>query len=143
MANNYDQRVFGLKIPDYYRSRGVFNQDIRLSTPALIKVIEILQIYNLSDSNTDVKGRAFQNVLIPSIRSGMGQYFTPENIADFMVKIIQPSYSDLILDPFCGSGRFLSSCLRYLNQYSNTFEPKNGMNLPSENCMELRRAIEW
>ncbi len=117
-ANEYDIRVFSLKIPGYQRSRGVFNTLIRLSSSALAKVVETFQNYSITSSATDVKGRAFQNVLGPSVRAGMGQYFTPYPIVKFMTKIANPTISDLILDPFCGSAHFLSACLQLVRGLS-------------------------
>lgn len=113
-AIDYDTRVFSLKIPAYQRSRGVFNTKLRLSSPALVKVVEVLQNYNVSHSDTDVKGRAFQKVINPVIRAGMGQYFTPAPVVRFMVNIARPQLSELILDPFCGSAHFLTACLQFV-----------------------------
>lgn len=111
-ANQYDLRVFGMKIPGYNRSRGVFNERIKLSSPALVKAMETMQEYHLGRSAIDVKGRAFQKVLGPAVRSGMGQYFTPDPIVRFISRIVKPTVHDLILDPFCGSGHFLTACLQ-------------------------------
>lgn len=118
-AGEHDLRVFRLKIPQYARSRGVFNMPIRLSAPAITKVIESLQRINLSGSDVDVKGRAFQKVIGPTVRSGMGQYFTPEPVIKFMVDVVQPNINELILDPFCGSGHFLSQCLEFVKNHFN------------------------
>jgi type I restriction enzyme M protein len=115
-AGEYDSRVFGLKIPGYQRSRGVFNKSIRLSSPALVKALETLQEYNITCSDLDVKGRAFQKVLAPAVRAGMGQYFTPDPVVRFMGRVARPSLSDLILDPFCGSAHFLTICLRLVQE---------------------------
>lgn len=122
-ASEYDSRVFGLKIPEYQRSRGVFDKPIRLSSPALVKAVETLQEYNISDSALDVKGRAFQKVLAPAVRAGMGQYFTPDKIVRFIARIASPSLNDLILDPFCGSAHFLTICLK-LVQEQTTYKSK-------------------
>ena len=113
-ANDYGVRVFGLKIPGYRRSRDVFNSGIRLSSPALSKVVETFQAYNVEKSAIDVKGRAFQKMLNPAMRAGMGQFFTPEPVVKFMVSVIAPRIHDLILDPFCGSARFLTTSLQYV-----------------------------
>lgn len=113
-ASRYDIRVFRLKIPEYQRSRGVFDLPIYLSSAALVKSFQIIEGFALTTSDSDVKGRAFQKVLGKSIRSGMGQYFTPSEICMMMVSILQPTTSDLILDPFCGSGHFLSQSLNYV-----------------------------
>jgi type I restriction enzyme M protein len=59
----------------------------------------------------DVKGRAFQKVLGPSVRAGMGQYFTPLEVIRFMVEVAAPTVSELVLDPFAGSGHFLTASL--------------------------------
>lgn len=108
---DYDLRVFRLKIPQYDRSRGVFREAIRLSSAALVKSFQLIENYSLTKSKADVKGRAFQKVIGRAIRSGMGQYFTPGGICELMVHIIKPRAHYLILDPFCGSGHFLSLCL--------------------------------
>ena len=108
---DYDLRVFRLKIPQYDRSRGVFQEPIRLSSAALVKSFQLLENYSLTKSKADVKGRAFQKVLGRAIRSGMGQYFTPGGICELMTYVIKPHVRHLILDPFCGSGHFLTLCL--------------------------------
>ncbi len=110
-AKDKDLEIYSQRIPNYERSRGVFKQQIRLSSNALVKVVEVLQSYSLLDSKGDIKGRAFQKVLAPAIRAGMGQYFTPDEAVKLAVGIISPNVNDLILDPFCGSGHFLTSCL--------------------------------
>lgn len=59
----------------------------------------------------------------PTIRAGMGQYFTPLQIIRLMVNIVQPTRNEIMLDPFCGSGHFLLTTLEYIknsivsNQY--------------------------
>lgn len=113
-ARTSDIEIYSKRIPGYERSRGVFNTLIKLSDAALYRVVERLQEFSLIDSNADIKGRAFQGVLGPAIRAGMGQYFTPDPIVELAVGVIQPRASDLILDPFCGSGHFLTKALQYV-----------------------------
>lgn len=115
-ASDKDLLLYSQRIPNYERSRGVFKQQIRLSSNALVKVVEILQHYSFLDSSGDIKGRAFQKVLGPAIRAGMGQYFTPDEVVKLAVGIIKPDVKDLILDPFCGSGHFLTTCLEGINR---------------------------
>lgn len=122
-AKNKDIEVYSKRIPNYERSRGVFKSQIRLSDVALYKVVEKLQNFSFIDSNTDIKGRAFQGVLSSAIRSGMGQYFTPDPIVELAVGIISPKPADVILDPFCGSGHFLSRSLDYIvNNYKESVD---------------------
>ncbi len=116
-ANDYDQRVYRLRIPGYKRSRGVFDDLIKLSAPALAKVIESFQKYDITHSGLDIKGRAFQKVFLPTLRAGMGQYFTPHNVVRFIVEAIAPNSKHLVLDPFCGSGHFLTESLAYVRRH--------------------------
>ena len=113
-ANDYDVRVFSLRIPGYERSRGVFGDRIRLSSFAIAKVVETFQDYDFTRSDIDAKGRAFQKMLNSSARTGMGQFFTPSSLVKFMVDATQPEVTDLILDPFCGSGQFLTASLQFV-----------------------------
>ena len=117
-ANEYDQRVYSLRIPGYKRSRGVFDEPIKLSAPALARVVEAFQQYDISRSELDVKGRAFQKVFLPALRAGMGQYFTPHNVVKFIVESVSPSVKQLVLDPFCGSGHFLTEALDHVRGHS-------------------------
>ncbi|MEY2911246.1 MAG: hypothetical protein RLZZ184_555 [Cyanobacteriota bacterium] len=113
-ARDYDIQTYAQRIPNYERSRGVFKSNLRLSSLAVTRVVEILQDYSFIDTHQDIKGRTFQKVLAPAIRAGMGQYFTPDAIVRIMVGIVDPTDRDLILDPFCGSGHFLTASLDYV-----------------------------
>lgn len=113
-ARNTDTEIYSKRIPGYERSRGVFKNQIRLSDAALYRIVERLQEFSLIDSKADIKGRAFQKVLGPAIRAGMGQYFTPDPIVELAVGIIRPKAENLVLDPFCGSGHFLTKALEYV-----------------------------
>lgn len=113
-SRNADIEVYSKRIPGYERSRGVFKTQIRLSDSALYRVVERIQEFSLIDSKADIKGRAFQKVLAPAIRAGMGQYFTPDPIVGLAVGVIKPKANELILDPFCGSGHFLTKTLQYV-----------------------------
>ena len=124
-ANEYDVRVYALKIPGYKRSRGVFAESITLSSNALYKAGQLFSKYNFSKADIDYKARAFQNVYKPAARAGMGQYFTPLQVIRLIVKCISPSDKDLIIDPFAGSGHFLSESLYYVE---NKLQNKKAIN---------------
>ena len=113
-ARDKEIEIYNQRIPGYERSRGVFKTPIKLSDVALFKIVEKLQEFSFVDSKADIKGAAFQKVLGSAIRAGMGQYFTPDPVVDLAVGIMKPTVSDMILDPFCGSGHFLSRCLDYV-----------------------------
>ncbi|MBI9038104.1 MAG: N-6 DNA methylase [Bacteroidales bacterium] len=96
----------------------LFDKDekIRLSETSLSFIVNKLQNISLTDSSSDVKGLAFQKFLSHQEKDGRGQFFTPEPIIDFCVKIIQPHKHETIIDPACGSGGFLFSALEYIKK---------------------------
>jgi len=120
-ACDYDIKIYSQRIPNYQRSRGVFKEQIGLSDVALARVVEILQDYSVVDASVDIKSAAFQKVLGRAIRAGMGQFFTPDEIVTIAVEVVKPKPTDLILDPFSGSGHFLSKSLEFIDRlYSSS-----------------------
>jgi len=118
--------------PELQRSVGIYNEPIKLSDKALLGVVRILQDYGLTLSDADIKGMAFQQILGSAVRSGMGQYFTPEPVVDMIVEMLNPKPTDLILDPFCGSGHFLSVALRHVRKGRLTKEEIGALEDPSQ-----------
>ena len=78
----------------------------RLSIAALDQVSRILSSVQLSDYK-DVSGEVFQAIISPATRQGMGQYFTPSNLAVLAASAVSPKPGEIVVDPFCGSGQFL------------------------------------
>ena len=124
-ANEYDMRVYSLKIPGYKRSRGVFEEPLYLSANAIAKVGTLFSRYNFTKTDIDFKARAFQNVYKPTTRAGMGQYFTPIQVIRFIVSCMSPKLSELIIDPFAGSAHFLTESLAYILPSANNEKTKN------------------
>lgn len=47
--------------------------------------------------------------LVPRVSKGeKGQFFTPRHVVDFVVRALAPRRRELVVDPSCGSGAFLS-----------------------------------
>lgn len=131
-AKKYEVEAYSQRVLGYSRSRGVFQSQIKLSSNSIFKIVETLQEYSFIDTDdVDIKGNAFQKVLGKAIRSGMGQYFTPDPIVNLIVNMCNPSPSDLILDPFCGSGHFLSKSLDFILN-------KNSKTLPAKEIFEIK-----
>jgi type I restriction enzyme M protein len=96
---------------------GSVGEVIFLSTQCIAKVVEKIKGVHFSSLSKDIKGRLFQNLISPLIRAGMGQYFTPKEVINFIVKTIQPLAHERIIDPFCGSAHFL---VEAYNSYSSS-----------------------
>ena len=60
-------------------------------------------------------GDAFEYLLsIMSSQGDAGQFRTPRHIIDFMVKVVDPSKKETILDPACGTAGFLISSFNHI-----------------------------
>ncbi|MDR0644625.1 MAG: N-6 DNA methylase, partial [Treponema sp.] len=96
---------------EYNHSSDIFNKKLLINKPMHLKEIidKISKIGNLLDTNSDVKGDAFEYFLKNSISVGndMGEYFTPRHIIKLMVELLDLKFEETIYDPCCGTGGFL------------------------------------
>jgi type I restriction enzyme M protein len=67
----------------------------------------LFESYDLSLTAFDVKGEAFEYFLGDTFTGGLGEFFTPRNVVEFIVEAINPKISEKIIDMFCGTGGFL------------------------------------
>lgn len=87
---------------------------LNISSKTLSFIVSKLQYVNLTNDSNDASGLAFQKFLSHYEKEGRGQFFTPQPVIDFCVKIIAPQKNETIIDPCCGSGGFLYSALKYV-----------------------------
>jgi type I restriction enzyme M protein len=89
-------------------------ETIELNPPVLAYVVSQLQMYSLLESDVDVKGRAYEEIVGANLRGDRGEFFTPRNICKMAVQMLGPREDQLILDPACGTGGFLISAMNYV-----------------------------
>ena len=87
------------------------NEAIELDPVVLAYLVSQLQIYSLLESDVDVKGRAYEEIVGSNLRGDRGEFFTPRNVCEMAVTMLDPGESDLILDPACGTGGFLITAM--------------------------------
>lgn len=51
-----------------------------------------------------------------------GEFYTPRPVVKFMVKMINPTLGETVLDPACGTGGFLTETYSHLSELCNTVE---------------------
>jgi type I restriction enzyme M protein len=90
-----------------YRDLIAPDDKINLQDRTIKKIVELFENYDLGLTAFDVKGEAFEYFLGDTFTGGLGEYFTPRNVVEFMVEAIDPKIGDRIIDPFCGTGGFL------------------------------------
>ncbi|MFI5087748.1 MAG: restriction endonuclease subunit M, partial [Terriglobales bacterium] len=91
------------------RYAGLFEPEstINLKDRTIRKIVSLFENYDLSLTAFDVKGEAFEYFLGETFTGGLGEYFTPRNVVEFMVEAVDPKIGQKIVDPFCGTGGFL------------------------------------
>ncbi|WOC63436.1 N-6 DNA methylase (plasmid) [Paenarthrobacter sp. AT5] len=89
-------------------------EEIELSPVVLAYIVSQLQMFALLDSDVDVKGKAYEEIVGSNLRGDRGEFFTPRNICSMMVSMLDPSDSDIILDPACGTGGFLITAMNHV-----------------------------
>ena len=69
--------------------------------------------FDWTDVDHDVLKALYQSVIAPDVRKRLGEYYTPDWLADRIVEeaINDPAH-DRVLDPACGSGTFLFHAVR-------------------------------
>jgi type I restriction enzyme M protein len=85
--------------------------EIELEPRHLAWIAGELARYQLLDAEVDIKGMAYEAMMATTMKREKGQFFTPRNIVEAMVEILAPLPGERVLDPACGSGRFLVACL--------------------------------
>ena len=107
------QRVNSLfdRVKDQYTD--VFADDHRLAIDAtsLSYVVGELQHVSLMGSSRDAVADAFEVFVGPALRGTEGQFFTPRNVVQMVMEMLDPKPEESIIDPACGSGGFLIQAL--------------------------------
>ena len=107
-------RIKGLYQEAKAQDPQVFTEDIRVDDSRLFSVVNHLQGINLNATELDVKGVAFERFLGSYFKGDMGQYFTPREVVEFIVKMAAPHHDEYVLDPACGSGGFLLHAMDHI-----------------------------
>jgi len=76
---------------------------------------------NLSNRNVppDILGRAYEYLIkkfADDAGAKAGEFFTPPEVVDTLVRILEPQPGDTVYDPTCGSGGMLVHCADYLRE---------------------------
>jgi type I restriction enzyme M protein len=141
-VSSFSERITALFDKTQKEYQDIFDTDdrIKLSQNALSFTVNKLQGISLLGSSQDAKGLAFQKFLSHHEKDSRGQFFTPEPVIEFCVRMMQPKPDDTILDPACGSGGFLMSAIKYLQANHQNL---NTAKIVSQNIfgLDINRSI--
>lgn len=90
------------------------NDEIMLEPRSLARIVAELQSYSLLETNVDVKGKAYEELVGANLRGDRGEFFTPRNVMRMAVKMVNPKPHELICDPACGTGGFLVTAMNHV-----------------------------
>jgi type I restriction enzyme M protein len=98
----------------------IFDETLKVSDSILESIIEQLHDLRFLEADLDVAGLAFERFMDNFFKGDLGQYFTPREIVKFMVEMLQPSATDRILDPCCGTGGFPLHALDFVRKNNSS-----------------------
>jgi len=112
--------------------RGVFTVDWNAPAPdgsgkplianeVVHALVQHFNTYDLSNASVspDVLGRAYEYLIkkfADDAGAKAGEFFTPPEVVDTLVRILEPQPGDTVYDPTCGSGGMLVHCADYLRE---------------------------
>ncbi|MCU0497741.1 MAG: N-6 DNA methylase [Anaerolineae bacterium] len=77
---------------------------------------QTLIVYDLHRIDQDLLKQLYQNLVDPVTRHNLGEFYTPDWLAELTLREIDYRQGQSLLDPTCGSGTFLFSAIQRLAQ---------------------------
>lgn len=96
--------------------------DFSLDSNSIRSVFNSLENVSLLNAPSHIIGDAFQAIIGPRIRGDKGQFFTPKELVECMVRLVDLENCSLIIDPACGTGGFLTETYTYAKLSSRICE---------------------
>lgn len=84
------------------------------ATTLFHRLAEGLIVYDLNAIDQDLLKQLYQNLVDPKARHDLGEYYTPDWLAELTLETISYQAPQSLYDPTCGSGSFLFSAIRRL-----------------------------
>ena len=90
------------------------NDEIKLTPRSLAYIVSELQKYSLLNTNVDIKGKAYEEIVGANLRGDRGEFFTPRNIMKMTVEMINPKINERVADTSCGTGGFIVTAMTHV-----------------------------
>jgi uncharacterized caspase-like protein len=87
-------------------------------------ILEGLERYDLTKLNEDIFKELYQQLVDPVEHRRLGEFYTPEWLAEMMVKEVISEPNSRVLDPTCGSGTFLAATIRHKMSVMTETQPQ-------------------
>lgn len=83
------------------------DKEIRFESSTIYDIVEKMSMFNFIDIGGEAVSIAFQVLRSAALKQEEGQYFTPKQVIQAAIELIDLSLDDIIIDPACGTGGFL------------------------------------
>ena len=112
----FSKRIHSLfaNVKEKYSDIFEIDEEIEILPSDLSFIVKKMEEFYLIDANRDIIADAFEELIGTAFRGGEGQFFTPRNVVQMMIDVLQPQNGEKIIDPACGSGGFLAHILQHL-----------------------------
>ena len=100
------------KVQERYKYIFKGNEVIELNNTVLAYIVSELQRFSLVDTDTDVKGEAYEEIVGPNLRGDRGEFFTARNVCAMTVDMLFSLVSEERLTQLLGLEVFLSPVSR-------------------------------
>lgn len=90
------------------------NDEIKLTPRSLAYIVSELQRYSLLNTNIDIKGKAYEEIVGANLRGDRGEFFTPRNVMKMTVEMINPKLNERVADTSCGTGGFVVTAMTHV-----------------------------
>lgn len=87
------------------------DRTLRFNSDTLAECVGVLAGLRLIDQSVTAVAVAFQALRSEALKQGEGQYFTPQAIIEAGVRLLDIQWEDIVLDPACGTGGFLTQTM--------------------------------
>lgn len=113
------------KVQERYKYIFRGNEILELNDSVLGYVVSELQRFSLVDTDTDVKGEAYETLVGPNLRGDRGEFFTTRTVCSMVVEMLFSLFPEekltspggmKILDPAIGTGGFLIDGVQKIKQ---------------------------
>ena len=107
------------------------------------KVINRIEQEQLTKIKEDTLGVLFEKLIREEEKKDLGQFYTPQEIVNYMINFLKIKPESNILDPTCGCGVFLVTAYNYLKQINpNAIQNIYGVDL-NNSATKIARINLW
>ncbi len=128
----------------------IFGKDdqLLLDNRVLAYVVGELQRYSLLQTQADVKGAAYEQLVGNNLRGDRGEFFTPRNVCEMAARMVLATYPMekwlklRIIDPTCGTGGFLVAVMNVWREQIEKIQRKKWPNNENKALEETARMLK-